>query len=353
VSTDTIFEKYWDALVTTAESTSVLSHPAVRLALRLAIKEASADQLAAPPVTWQREAESACQQIARLNEWLEKSNPALYHSPSHDTVDAVLAALGNLQHDLATSYARTNTTDALHKSELIGLRGQLATARAELDSALADVTSPRADLRRAEAMTVEQPYYEEQQNRLTRWLIDNEPVASLSCDNDKGVAGVIIALLDKQRLAIASYDTALSHAQNEAAMLRQQRADLQVELEIATQALAANGANVDPTPAPDWGPSHPAWQVLTAEEKETIAKLDAGEIKFRSVRKARRLILIGRVLRHIGGGSGSGKITMAQYNSQRPAWMAEASSITQYVESNKWQDVVTAAMLYTQTAAAQ
>ena len=98
---------------------------------------------------------------------------------------------------------------------------------------------------------------------------------------------------------------------------------------------------MDPTPTPDWGPSHPAWQALTAVEQETVAKLAAGAIRFRSVSKVLRLILIGQVLRHIG--SGNNKITMAQYNSQRPAWMAEATSITQYVESNKWQDVVTVA----------
>ncbi|MDQ5917690.1 MAG: hypothetical protein QG660_802, partial [Pseudomonadota bacterium] len=243
------------------------------------------------------------------------------------------------------------------------LRQQVAEARTERDRQKFKVIGLRAAV-------AEQPHYEEQQNRLMRWLIDNEPEASLACDADKGVAGAIIDTLEKQRLAIANYDTALTSAQNEAAMLRQQRADLQADLEVRHQELVqaeyeaqaviahlqsqttnANGASPDPTPTPDWGPSHPAWQALTAEEQETIAKLAAGTIKFRGVIKARRLILIGQVLRHIGGGRG--KITMAQYNSQRPAWMAEASSITQYVESNKWQDVVTAAMLYTQTAAAQ
>ena len=163
-----IFEKYWDALTTTAIGAKALSHEAVRLALLLAIKEASADQ-PTQSAAWQREAESAIGQIGRLNEWLEQKEIGLYSNPNHDTAGAILSAVG-------------------YRDQ------QLAIARAELASALADVTALGEELRKAEAMTAEQPGYEEQQNRLMRWLIDNEPEASLACDADKGVAGVIIAL---------------------------------------------------------------------------------------------------------------------------------------------------------------
>lgn len=308
-----IFEKHWDALVTTAESTSALSLPAVRLALHLAIRDA------------------------------------------HDAGREMWCS--DMSSDLTPQ----------------GRALELDNALSEIDKLRQERNELRQRVTMLEAMTAEQPGYEEQQNRLMRWLIDNEPEASLACDADQGVAGAVIDILEKQRQAIASYDTALTSAQNEAAMLRQQRADLQADLvqaralqdnfsdtldEVAAQRDAAlkeiahlqsqttnaNGASLDPTPTPDWGPSHPAWQGLTAEEQETITKLATGAIKFRSVPKGQRLILIGQVLRHIGGSS---KITMAQYNSQRPAWMAEATSITQYVESGKWQDVVTVALMDT------
>lgn len=322
MTTEQIFERYWQAMKAASLAEGAISRSTIAMALHLAIGDA-------------RMAGEASVIVDAVNET----------SKLVDDRNTWRSLAEGLQADVASLHQR------------------LATALEKCDSQTLRMVS-------LEAMVSEQPGYEEQQNRLMRWLIDNEPEASLACDADQGVAGAIIDILDKQRLAIANYDTALTSAQNEAAMLRQQRADLQADLEVRHQELVqaeyeaqaviahlqsqttnANGASPDPTPTPDWGPSHPAWQALTAEEQETIAKLAAGTIKFRGVIKARRLILIGQVLRHIG--SGNSKITMAQYNSQRPAWMAEASSITQYVESNKWQDVVTAAMLYTQTAAAQ
>lgn len=308
MNTNAIFEKYWGALKHASLAEGNISRSTIAMALHLAIEDA-----------------------------------ALGASPADD------AALVD-DRDSWRALAEGLQTDAAD------LRQKLTTIRQERDAQIFRIVS-------LEATATEQHGYEEQQNRLMRWLIDNEPEASLACDADQGVAGAVIGILEKQRQAIANYDTALSHAQNEAAMLRQQRADLQAELDILRQKLsraeelagdlnrrldaasAANGASVDPTPTPDWGPSHPAWQALTAEEQETITKLATGAIRFRGVPKARRLILIGQVLRHIG--SGSSKITMAQYNSQRPAWMAEATSITQYVESNKWQDVVTVALIDT------
>lgn len=292
MNTNTIFEKHWDALVTTAENAGVLALPAVRLALHLAIKDA--------------------------------------RDTEREMRDDKMDKLGQ-DRDSWRALAE-------------GFRGDVADLHQKLTTLQQERTDHISRIILLEAAITEQPHYEDQQNRLMRWLIDNEPEASLTCDADQDVAGAIIDILEKQRLAIANYDTALSHAQNEAAMLRQQRADLQADLDGVQlrQELAQAAASPDPTPAPDWGPSHPAWQALTAEEQETIAKLAAGAIRFRSVPKEHRLILIGSVLRHIGDGS---KITMAQYNRQRPEWMPEATSITQYVESNKWQDLVTVALM--------
>lgn len=296
MTTQEIFEKYWDAMVTTNIRLGGFDENVVRTILHLAIRDAASG---APEVD--------------------------------------IAAIADVR----------NTWRALAE----GLKADVADLHQQLANALQMCDSQALRLVVLEAMVAEQPRYEEQQNRLMRWLIDNEPEASLACDADHGVAGAILDILDKQRQAIANYDTALSHAQNEAAMLRQQRANLQADLdreiaELTLRLQTANGASLDPTPTPDWGPSHPAWQGLTAEEQGTVAKLAEGAIRFRSVPKGLRLLLIGRILRHIG--SGSSKITMAQYNSQRPAWIAEATSITQYVESNKWQDVVSTAMQATQ-----
>lgn len=307
MNTNAIFEKYWDALKHASLAEGNISRSTIAMALHLAIEDAALGA-------------SQADEAALV-----------------DDRDSWRALAGGFQADVAD------------------LRQKLTTIRQERDDQTLRIVM-------LEARAVMQHSYEEQQNRLMRWLIDNEPEASLACDADQGVAGATIDILERQRQTIANYDTALSHAQNEAAMLRQQRADLQAELDILRQereqaeelavdlqrrldATNATAASVDPTPTPDWGPSHPAWQALTAEEQETVTKLASGNIRFRNVAKARRMILIGQVLRHIG--SGSSKITMAQYNSQRPAWMAEATSITQYVESNKWQDVVTVALIDT------
>lgn len=148
---DTILAKHMDALRETNVRLGGLDEAAVRLAMHLAVKEAMDGRLQPPEYTaWQREAENACKQISRLNEWLKKNQPGLYHSPSHNTADAVLAALSNIQHDLDTSYARASTTAALHKSEVDNLRNQLATAQAELASALADVKALGEELKTAE-----------------------------------------------------------------------------------------------------------------------------------------------------------------------------------------------------------
>ena len=76
------------------------------------------------------------------------------------------------------------------------LRQQVAEARTERDRQKFKVIGLRAAV-------AEQPHYEEQQNRLMRWLIDNEPTASLDIKGNLDVASIIIAVLERQRQASA------------------------------------------------------------------------------------------------------------------------------------------------------
>lgn len=332
-----IFEKHWDALVITAESTTALSLPAVRLALHLAIKEASADQ-STQPAAWQREAENAYKQIGRLNEWLEKNHPALYHSPSHDTAGAMI----HLYDEVSRELIQMKRVDAEGHTAMLQLRAELA-------SALADVKALGEELRKAEAMTAKQPDYDKQQNALlTQWLIDNEPAASLTCDDDKGVAGVIIDTLNRQRVTIEDLVSDLTSARNETDALRGERARLKAEIDVLirerdqaeyeAQALQ-RAAAVDPTPAPDWGPSHPAWQGLTAVEQETVSRLATGEIKWRMLSKALRRDLATRALQHL---SAERAISSGAFDKTRPSWMPTANTLGATV-AQSWRDLQTAA----------
>ena len=147
----------------------------------------------------------------------------------------------------------------------------------------------------------------------------------------------------EQRAAIANYDTALTHAQNEISMLRQQRASLQEDLEATQQAREENrqevqqlrqeltqalqrAAAVDPTPAPDWGPSHPAWQGLTAADLDVIEQLNAGTTTSRRLSGSLRRDLVLAVIRWLAQESGAAP-TMFQFDSSKPGWMGMASGV--------------------------
>lgn len=352
---ETIFAKYFNGLRETNVRLGGIDEAAVRLAMHLAITDALALREPAPPAchvsnaTDQRIAEWQQSQIGRLNEWLEENHPALYHSPSHDTAGAMI----HLYEEVSRELIQMKRADAEGHAAMLQLRAELA-------SALADVKALGEELRKAEAMTAEQPGYEEQQNRLMRWLIDNEPEASLACDADKGVAGVIIALLDKQRLSIANYDRALTHAQNEAAMLRQQRASLQEDLDATQQAREDNrqevqqlrqeltqalqrAAVVDPTPAPDWGPSHPAWQGLTAADLGVIDQLASGATKFRKLTRPARCDLVLRAIRHLAS-ERNGTISGGDWDRYRPLWMPTTGAVMMLSDDGRWPSLLALAL---------
>ena len=130
-----VFEKHWDALVTTAESTSALSLPAVRLALHLAI----------------RDAHEAGREL-----WCSDDNP-----PPQIKALELNIALGEVD---KLSQER-NTWRSLAE----GLQADVASLHQRLATALEKCDSQALRMVSLEAMVADQPGYEEQQNRLMRW----------------------------------------------------------------------------------------------------------------------------------------------------------------------------------------
>lgn len=328
---ETIFAKYFNGLRETSVRLGGIDEAAVRLAMHLAITDALALREPAPPAchvsnaTDQRIAEWQQSQIVRLNEWLEINRTDLYFNGDFDTAQAILAALASLEERLTASQA-----------------------------IIADL---RVALRKAEVITAEQPGYEEPQNRLMRWLIDN---ASERIPQHRTVAGAVIAVLDEQRAAIANYDTALTHAQNEVAMLRQQRASLQEDLDATQQAREDNrqevqqlrqeltqalqrAAAVDPTPAPDWGPSHPAWQGLTAADLGVINQLASGATKFRKLARPARCDLVLRAIRHLAS-ERNGTISGGDWDRYRPLWMPTTGAVMMLSDDGRWPSLLALAL---------
>ena len=148
MTTQEIFEKYWDAMVTTNIRLGGFDENVVRTILHLAIRDVD----------------------------LGARNAAA--ASLIDDRDSWRALAEGLKADVADLHQR------------------LAAALQKCDSQALRVVG-------LEAMVADQPGYEEQQNRLMRWLIDNEPEASLACDADQGVAGAIIDILEKQRQALS------------------------------------------------------------------------------------------------------------------------------------------------------
>ena len=187
MTTDAIFQKYAIALVDIGADTLKLSGDAVLLALRLAIGDAydagsavAADLVAivaeqATPERSpadQRYAEQLQAQISRLNEWLEKYAPALYHNPDIDTAAAVLMELGMLRRQISQQI------DDKHE-DLVSARQELVTLIAERDGLrqqLAQMDADNADL----LNKVQQAQVEI--DRLTRQDVNPTPAALPATD---------------------------------------------------------------------------------------------------------------------------------------------------------------------------
>lgn len=160
-ATDSIFYRYWNAIAEDWPEDGV-SAGAARLALRLAIGDAYAaggalaDDLVAIVASQaqatleQRAAESAINQIGRLNEWLEVNAPALYHNPDLDTAASMVAAIATLKNALEdnredAASARQELTTLIAEREALrqqmvqmdadeaGLRRQVVELQREVD----------------------------------------------------------------------------------------------------------------------------------------------------------------------------------------------------------------------------
>lgn len=234
-----IFEKYWDGLVITAVDSRILTHDAVRLALRLAIHEAAGAQhddtalvvaqneaamlrqrlaAAEEEIGNRRQAEVDRAQVATLNEWLADEEPALYHDPYTDTAQAVLAAIRK------------------RDEQITGLQREIAS----LES---DVSRLGAKLQAAEQ-------------------------------------GWAAAQADADRLAL---------------QVAQQP--------IAVHVNGNGAGAVDPTPAAapvtGWGRNHPAWQGLAAPEREELYAVIDGDKSWRRLPKELRRILAVRAISYL------------------------------------------------------
>jgi hypothetical protein len=312
MSTHVIFEKYWDALVTTADSTLVLSQPAVRLALRLAIGDAydagaavAADLVAivaeqALPersLADQRYAEQLQAQISRLNEWLAEEEPALYRSPCTDTAGAVLDAIKRRDVDLTNAYHDLQAA----ASETSGLRQQLA----QMDADNAD---------------------------LAQRLSNRETVLAA----------------DRERLKLALSDADKAHKAN--AMLQAEIDRLTRQNAIATDTFnslsEAHTNGVDPTPASpsaDWGRNHPAWEALPAADLAVIDQISSGLITFRRTSKTLRRDLVVRVIRHLASQYG-GTISSGEWDRHRPDWMPTQGAVIMLSDGENWTSLLAMAI---------
>ena len=168
MTTQEIFDKYLQALKHASLAEGNISRSTIAMALHLAIEEAALTGVPESAlVAAQNEAAMLCQQRATAHQEIDTLRQHLA-----DAIKLISALQGDVRL----------------------LRQQVAEARTERDRQKFKVIGLRAAV-------AEQPHYEEQQNRLMRWLIDNEPAASLDIKGNLDVASIIIAVLERQRQA--------------------------------------------------------------------------------------------------------------------------------------------------------
>lgn len=306
MSSEAIYQKYADGLSAVGHEDGALHGQSVALALRLAVKDAYsagletcsgmaddlaaivAMQTAAPRLQHdQRHAEQLQAQISRLNEWLAEQAPAHYWDDG-DTADAVLAVLAAKQKEIQDLSEELAQTDA----DAAGLMRQVK----ELEAWKAKML--------AEAPALAAPSL----STLTRASMDFGALGA--SDISPGAAGT---LQIEGLPALSGGDAgALSSASS-------------VSMNGGT---GPAGDLVDPTQAllPAWGRTHPAWQGMTAGERETVYALATGSRSFRTLSQEQRLELVKRVIAHLAQGAGA--LPAAVYDARRPEWMAKASGLT-------------------------
>lgn len=254
----------------------------VRLALSFAIADGIilGQSIAGREATNLRQIENLQAQITRLNEWLAANAPAQYWTPTN-TAEAVLAVLQQMQHDLTTSYARADTQAALHRSELAGLRQQLAVAN-------------RESTERANQLAIER--------REVRTLIE------------------------------------------EIENLRNQLSEAQAKIDQPHLAAHTNGANPTPAAqSQDWGRSHPAWQGLPAADLAMIDQLVERKIKSRNLSQALRREIVARAIRYLTS-ERNGTLSCSDWDRYRPAWLPTQGAVVMLADDNRWPTLLAMAM---------
>jgi hypothetical protein len=294
VNAEAIIQKYWRAVDDlTNYQQDVLSDDAIRLALSLAVQDAFAagaalaDDLAAivasqaaavghvSNVTDQRAAESAINQIGRLNEWLGTNAPALYLNPDLDTAAAMLAAIATL------------------KSALEDNREDAASARQELTTLIAERDQLRQQMVQMDADEAE----------LRRQLAQKADANT-----------TLIMEIDRlTRQNVIATDTFNSLAER------------------------TNGNGANPTTAPGWNRSHPAWSGLPKADLDVIDQLASGATTFRKLSKALRRDLVLRVLRSLAV---DGEVKSLTYDKRKPDWMPTSGAVVMLSETGRWSNLV-------------
>lgn len=320
---DDIQIKYMTALSAVTADGGWVEWPAVRLALRLAIGEAYAagaalaDDLAAIVASQaqatpeQRQAESAINQIARLAEWLEANEPALYHNHNLSTADAVLAAIATLK-----SAVEDNREDASSAhQELTILIAERDGLRQQITQMAANITALATDLRVAESErnTLRELYQAKKENE--EMLI--QQITQMNADNADLLNKVHQAQVEIDRLTrqnVIATDTFNSLA-----------------------AERTNGAGPNPTTAPGWNRSHPAWSGLPKADLDVIDQLASGATAFRKLSKTLRRDLVLRVLRSLAV---DGEVKSLTYDKRKPDWMPTSGAVVMLSETGRWSNLV-------------
>lgn len=302
MTTDDILNRYAEALFLTVED-GQLHGQAIALALRLAVQDAYAaggalaDDLAAivasqvQPEPDRRAAESAINQIGRLNEWLAEEEPALCADNNLDTASAIFIAIKRRDIDLAAAYARAETSAALHRSEIDGLRQQLTQMDADNAELVRQLRQARNE---ADA----------------RWFSGDQELS------------------EQLRLAQAEID-------------RLTRQNVIATDTFNSLAAHTNGAGPNPTTAPGWNRSHPAWEGLPKADLDVIDQLTSGATTFRKLAKTLRRDLVSRVLRSLAV---DGEVKSLTYDKRKPDWMPTSGAVVMLSETGRWSNLLAMAL---------
>jgi hypothetical protein len=291
------------------------------MALRLAIGDAYAaggalaDDLAAIVASQaqakpeQRQAEAAINQIGRLNEWLEVNAPALYHNPDLDTAAAIVAELGVRDRRMIEQSAAI----ADLRISLIDANEDAASAHQELTTLIAERDGLRQQIVQMDADNAElvRQLRQARNEADARWFSGDQELS------------------EQLRLAQAEIDR----------LTRQNVIATDTFNSLAAE--RTNGAGPNPTTAPGWNRSHPAWSGLPKADLDVIDQLTSGATTFRKLAKTLRRDLVIRVLRSLAV---DGEVKALTYDKRKPDWMPTSGAVVMLSETGRWSNLLAMAL---------